>query len=76
MSSTNKGSGIYNSIKGCCINGKKKIWKSLLDKKHLLGKPVHFSIKNIANNADTWYSFSNSFSTCIGLQIQMDTIVV
>ena len=32
----------------------KKNWKSLLGKKHLLGKPVHFAIKNTANNADTW----------------------
>ena len=31
----------------------KKIWKSLLGKKHLLGKTVHFSVKNTANNADT-----------------------
>ena len=22
--------------------------------KHLFGKPVHFSVKNTANNADTW----------------------
>ena len=33
---------------------KKMIWKSLLGEKHLLGKPVHFSVKNTANNADTW----------------------
>ena len=39
--------------KGFCVNGK-KIWKSLLGKKHLLEKPVHFSIKSTANNADTW----------------------
>ena len=32
----------------------KKIWKSLLGEKHLLGKPTHFSVKNTANNADTW----------------------
>ena len=32
----------------------KKIWKSLLGEKNLLGKPAHFSIKNTANNADTW----------------------
>ena len=32
----------------------KKILKSLLGKKHLLGKPVHFSVKNTVNNADTW----------------------
>ena len=32
----------------------KKIWKSLLGEKHLLGKPVYFSVKNTANNADTW----------------------
>ena len=32
----------------------KKVWKSLLGEKHPLGKPVHFSIKNTANNADTW----------------------
>ena len=33
---------------------RKKIWKSLLGEKHLLGKPVHFSVKNTANNAKTW----------------------
>ena len=33
---------------------RKKIWKSLLGEKYLLGKPVHFSVKNTANNADTW----------------------
>ena len=32
----------------------KRIWKSLLDEKHLLGKLVQFSIKNTANNADIW----------------------
>ena len=32
----------------------KKIRKSLLGEKYLLGKPVHFSVKNTANNADTW----------------------
>ena len=31
----------------------KKIWKILLGEKYLLGKPVHFFVKNIANNADT-----------------------
>ena len=36
--------------KGCCMN-EKKIWKSLLGEKHLLEKPVHFSVKN---NTDTW----------------------
>ena len=45
----------------------KKIWKSLLGEKYLLVIPVDFSVKNIANNADT---FSNSFSTCIEQQIQ------
>ena len=53
MSSTNKGAGTYNSKKGCYMKGK-KIWKSLLGEKHLLGKSVHFSVKNTANNADTW----------------------
>ena len=38
---------------GCCMNGK-KIWKSLLSEKRLLGKPPHFSVKNTVNNADTW----------------------
>ena len=33
------------------MNGK-KIWKSLLGEKHLLGKHVHFSVKNTVNNAD------------------------
>ena len=37
---------------GCCMNGK-KIWKSLLGEKYLLGKSVHFSVKNTANNTDT-----------------------
>ena len=32
----------------------KKIWKSLLGEKYLLGKPVPFSVKNTANNTDTW----------------------
>ena len=32
----------------------KKILKSLLGEKHFLGKPVHFSVKNTANNASTW----------------------
>ena len=32
----------------------KKIWKSLVGEKHLLGKPVNFSVKNTTNNADTW----------------------
>ena len=50
-SSTNKGAGTYNSKKGCCMNGK-KIWNSLSDEKYLLGKSVHFSVKNTANNAD------------------------
>ena len=44
---------LKNQKKGCCMNGK-KIWKGLLGKKYLLGKPVHFSIKNTTNNADTW----------------------
>ena len=53
MSSTNKGAGTYNSKKGCCMN-RKKIWKSLLSENYLLRKPVHFSVENTANNADTW----------------------
>ena len=53
MSSTNKGAGTYNPKKGCCTNGK-KIWKRLLGENHLLGKPVHFSVKNTPNNTDTW----------------------
>ena len=32
----------------------KKIWKSLLGEKHLLRKPIPFSVKNTANNANTW----------------------
>ena len=48
----------------------KKIWMSLLGEKHLMGKPVHFSINKTANNADTWGPFNKSFSTCIGQQIQ------
>ena len=54
MSSTNKGAGTYNSKKECCMNRKKKILKSFLGEKHLLGKPVQFSVKNTANNVDTW----------------------
>ena len=46
--------------KGCCMNGK-KIWMSLLGEKHLLGKPVHFSIKNTANNADIWWFIQQFF---------------
>ena len=53
MSSTNKDTGTYNSKKRCCMNGQ-KIWKSLFGEKYLLGKPVHFSVNNTANNADTW----------------------
>ena len=51
MSSTNKEGDTYNSKKRCCMNGKKKFWKILLGEKYLLRKPVHFSVKNIANNA-------------------------
>ena len=32
----------------------KNVWKSRLGEKYLLGKPAHFSVKNTANNADTW----------------------
>ena len=35
------------------MNGK-KIWKSLLGEKYLLGKPVPFSVKSTINNADIW----------------------
>ena len=49
----------------------KKNWKSLLGEKHLLGKPVPFSVKNTANNADTLWFIQHSFSTCIGHQIQL-----
>ena len=42
------------SQKGVLCEWEKKIWKSLLGEKHLLGKPVHFSVKNTVNNADTW----------------------
>ena len=38
----------------------KKIWESFLGEKYILGKPVHFSVKNTANNADSLGSFSNS----------------
>ena len=54
LSIKRKGAGTYTSKKGCCMNGKKKIWKNLLDENCLLGKPVHFSIKNTVNNADSW----------------------
>ena len=53
MSSTNKGAGTYNSKKRDVVWKKKNIWKSLFGKKHHLGKPVYFSVKNIANKADT-----------------------
>ena len=70
MSSTNK---LTTQKKVCCMNFK-KIRKRLLGEKHLLGKPVHLSVKNTVNNEDTWRgSFSNSFSTCIGQQIQLYT---
>ena len=39
--------------RGCCMNGKKKIWKSLFGEKYLLEKPVYISVKNTANNADS-----------------------
>ena len=52
MSSTNKGAGTYNSKKRGVV-WMEKNWKSLLGEKYLLGKPVHFSVKNTANNADT-----------------------
>ena len=38
--------------KGVLHEWKKKIWKSLLGEKYLLGKPIHFFVKNTANNAD------------------------
>ena len=44
---------------GCCMNGKND-WKSLLGENYLLEKPVHFSVKNTANNADTW-GFTQQF---------------
>ena len=50
--STNKGASTYNSKKGMLYEWK-KIWKGLLGEKLLSGKPVHFSVKNTANNADT-----------------------
>ena len=52
MSRTNKGAGTYNSKKGVLYEWK-KVWKSLLGEKHLLGNPVPFSVKNTANNAGT-----------------------
>ena len=39
----------------------KQTWKSLLSEKHLLRKPIHFSVKNTANNADTWGFTQQSF---------------
>ena len=61
LSSTNKNLLVtYNSKKWCWMNEKKKDLettrdsKSLLDGKYLLRKPVHFSLKNTANNANTW----------------------
>ena len=52
MFSTNQSAGTYNSKKGCCIN-RKKSWKSVLGENYFMLKPVHFSAKNTANNADT-----------------------
>ena len=46
--------------KGGVSRMEKKIWKSLLGEQHLLGKPVHFPVKNTSNNADTWV-FSQQF---------------
>ena len=63
-----KGAATYNSRKGCCMNGK-KIWKGLLGEKHLLGKLVYLFVKNTVNEADTWGSFSNSFSPNTGQKI-------
>ena len=40
---------------------KGKIKKSLLGEKHLLGKPVHFFLKNTTNNADIWGFIQQSF---------------
>ena len=39
----------------------KKLWKSLLGEKHLLGKPVHFSVKNTASIVDTRGFIQQSF---------------
>ena len=39
--------------KGVLLYEWKNIWKSLLGEKYLLGKPVHFSVKNTTNNANT-----------------------
>ena len=61
--------------KGCCMNGKKKkIWKYLLSKKHLWGKPVHLSFKYIVNNADTWGVHTAVLSALVGQQIQLYTL--
>ena len=35
------------------VRMEKMIWKSRLGEKYLLEKPVHFSVKNTVNNADT-----------------------
>ena len=71
MSSTNKGDGTYNSKKDCCMNGK-KILKSLLGEKYLLGKTCSlFRIQRIMQTHGG--SFSISFGTCIGQQTQLDT---
>ena len=32
----------------------KKDWKESIRRKYLLEKPIHFSVKDAANNADTW----------------------
>ena len=45
---------VLTTQKGVLYEWKKKTWKSLFGKKYLFAKPVHFSVKNIANNADTW----------------------
>ena len=43
----------------------KKMWKSLLGEKYLLRKPVDFSVKNTANNVDTWGVYSAILSAVV-----------
>ena len=73
MSSTNKGAGTYNSKKGVFYEWKKDLEESLRRKNISLENLFTFPsiIQRIMQTHGG--SFSNSFSTCTGQQIQMDT---
>ena len=44
---------VLTTKKGVLYKGKKK-WNSLLGEKYLWRKPIHFSVKNTVNNANSW----------------------